>query len=206
MYLHDASAIGTAGGRPGWLWSTAAQARALDLAVYGSIAATPTPSLDRALSLLSRAANYSRVSIAAAAVLATTAGRQGREAAGMGMASVAVTSAVLNLGIKPIFRRGRPDRVEQAVPLARHVKMPETTSFPSGHSAAAFAFATGAGYVMPAAGFPLRALAALVAYSRVHTGVHYPSDVLAGALLGGAIAQVTTQALARRRSISPAAP
>jgi membrane-associated phospholipid phosphatase len=167
----------------------------LDLAIYSAIADTPTPSLDRALSRLSRAADYSRLSISAAAVLSLWGGRRGRAAAGMGLASVAVTSTVLNLGIKPIFRRRRPDRVAEAVPVARHVRMPSSTSFPSGHSAAAFAFATGAGQVMPAAAFPLRVLAALVAYSRVHTGVHYPGDVIAGSLIGGALAQVTTHAL-----------
>ena len=45
-----------------------------------------------------------------------------------------------------------------------------------------------------AAAVPLRALAALVAYSRVHTGVHYPGDVLAGALIGTTLAQLTTHA------------
>jgi undecaprenyl-diphosphatase len=76
--------------------------------------------------------------------------------------------------------------------------MPASTSFPSGHSAAAFAFATGVGHVLPAAAIPLRGLAALVAYSRVHTGVHYPGDVVAGALIGTALAQFTTHALDRR--------
>ena len=123
----------------------------------------------------------------------------------MGLASVAVTAVAMNVGAKPMVRRRRPDRTEQRVPLARQVRMPASTSFPSGHSAAAFAFATGVGYVLPAAGFPLRGLAALVAYSRVHTGVHYPSDVLAGALLGGAFAQATTYSLARRRR-GPAGP
>jgi membrane-associated phospholipid phosphatase len=49
--------------------------------------------------------------------------------------------------------------------------------------------------VLPREAAALRALAALVAYSRVHTGVHYPGDVLAGSLLGGALAQLTTHAL-----------
>jgi membrane-associated phospholipid phosphatase len=174
------------------------EAGRLDLAVYSAIADTPTPSLDRGLSRLSRAANYSRLWIASAALLSLLGGRRGRKAARMGLGSVAVTSVALNVGLKPIFRRGRPDRVAQGVPRSRQVRMPTSTAFPSGHAAAAFAFATGVGRVLPTAGFPLRALAALVAYSRVHTGVHYPGDVLGGALLGGAFAQAATQALDRR--------
>ena len=49
----------------------------------------------------------------------------------------------------------------------------------------------------PAAAAPLRALAALVAYSRVHTGVHYPGDVLVGALIGTTLGQLTTHARPR---------
>ena len=69
--------------------------------------------------------------------------------------------------------------------------MPSSRSFPSGHSAAAFAFAGGAGGVLPAVSIPLHALAGAVAYSRVHTGVHYPLDALAGSLLGAALSDVT---------------
>jgi undecaprenyl-diphosphatase len=54
------------------------------------------------------------------------------------------------------------------------------------------------GNVLPPEAVPLRAIAATVAYSRVHTGVHYPGDAIAGALLGGAIAQITSSALERR--------
>ena len=173
-------------------------AEKVDVAVYAAIARTPTPTLDRALSRLSRAADHSKLSMSAAAALALLGGREGRRAAVTGLASVVVTAAILNLAIKPFARRRRPDRKAQDVPIARHVRMPISHSFPSGHSASAFAFAHAVGSVSPSAAVPLRALAALVAYSRVHTGVHYPGDVIAGALIGTTVAEATVRALYRR--------
>ena len=108
-----------------------------------------------------------------------------------------MTAAVVNLALKPLGGRRRPDRVAEQVPLARQARMPISTSFPSGHSAAGFAFATGVGHVLPGVSIPLQGLAALVAYSRVHTGVHYPGDVLAGALSGTVLARLTAHALDR---------
>jgi membrane-associated phospholipid phosphatase len=173
-------------------------AERVDVALYATIAQTPTPALDRTMARLSHAADYSRLSLASAAVLAATGGSRGRRAAAMGLAAVGVTASTINLGVKPLSRRGRPDRAVEGVPVARHVRMPSSTSFPSGHTAAAFAFATGVGHVLPPAAIPLRGLAALVGYSRVHTGVHYPGDVVAGALMGTALAQLTANALGRR--------
>jgi membrane-associated phospholipid phosphatase len=173
-------------------------AERVDVALYATIAQTPTPALDRTMARLSHAADYSRLSLASAAVLAAIGGSRGRRAAANGLAAVAVTASLVNLGIKPLGHRRRPDRAVEQVPVARHVRMPSSTSFPSGHTAAAFAFATGVGHVLPAAAIPLRGLAALVGYSRVHTGVHYPGDVIAGALMGTALAQLTTHALDRR--------
>ena len=173
-------------------------AERVDLALYAAIARTPTPALDRAMSRLSRAADYSMLSIASAGVLAATGGRTGRRAAAMGLASVGVAAAFFNLVVKPLSNRSRPDRIAEQVPIARHVRMPTSTSFPSGHSATAFAFAAGVGRVLPPAAVPLHALAAAVAYSRVHTGVHYPGDVVAGAVSGTVVAQLTTHALDRR--------
>ena len=161
---------------PRWL----DEAERLDLAIYAAIARTPTPALDRVMSRLSRAADYSRLSIASAAVLALTGGPSGRRAAAMGLASVAVAATVANVIAKPFGRRRRPDRIAQGVSVARQVPMPISSSFPSGHSAAAFAFATGVAHVSLLAAVPVLGLAAVVAYSRVHTGVHYPADVVAG--------------------------
>ncbi len=169
----------------------------LDVALYAAIARRPTPAHDRWLRRLSHAADYSRLSLTAAAVLSIFGGRRGRRAAADGLASLAVTAAAINLAVKPLGRRRRPDREGQEVPLDRHIPMPVSSSFPSGHSAAAFALATGVGATWPAAAQPLRALASLVAYSRVHTGVHYPGDVVIGSLIGVALARLTTRVRAR---------
>lgn len=169
----------------------------LDLAVYTAVASSPTPSLDTALRRLSHTADRSRISLSIAAGLALFGGSTGRKAAARGFASIAVTSAVINGLVKPLARRRRPDRVAAAVPESRHVKMPRSHSFASGHSAAAFAFAAGTGRTLSWTAPPLTVLAFLVAYSRVHTGVHYPGDVIFGSLCGVALAEVSNQVLDR---------
>jgi membrane-associated phospholipid phosphatase len=179
------------GGRNGWL----AELTRLDTAVYDAIATTPTPGLDRTMRRVSDAANYSRLSIASAALLALGGGRRGRRAAVGGLAAVSATSAVVNLVVKPLGRRRRPDRAALDVPVQRQVAMPRSRSFPSGHTAAAIAFADGASFELPAAGLPLHLLAAVVGYSRIHTGVHFPGDVVAGAVIGSAVADVTSSVI-----------
>ena len=79
--------------------------------------------------------------------------------------------------------------------------MPASTSFPSGHSASGFAFASAVAGTLPIAAVPLRGLAAAVAYSRVHTGVHYPGDVVVGSLIGVTIGEATALVA---RGIQPA--
>lgn len=178
----------------------------LDVAGYAAIAATPTPELDRVFRRISRAADHWKVWLGSAAALAIVGGPRGRRSAVNGVAALAVTSAVVHLALKPLGGRRRPDRTLHDVPATRHVSMPTSTSFPSGHAASAAAFSTAVASAFPAAGIPLTAAAALVAYSRVHTGVHYPVDVIAGAVTGTALAQLVVAVLDRRRHRRTVAP
>jgi membrane-associated phospholipid phosphatase len=160
------------------------QLGAVDRATYEAIATTPTPALDQPLRRLSRAADKSKLWLAIAAGLAIGGGSAGRRAALRGTLAIGATSALVNLGVKPVSFRTRPDRDQAGVPGQRQVKMPASTSFPSGHSASAFAFATAISRDRPWAALGCGFLAAAVAYSRVHTGVHYPGDTVVGSLIG----------------------
>jgi len=158
---------------------------ATDIAAGDAIVGTATPRLDRVLVGVSNAANYSRLWLATAAAAAIVGGGRGRRASYQGVLAIALTSTVTNLVLKPLARRPRPARSDgRPVPDSRRVRRPVSSSFPSGHAASAFAFASAMGYAVPGARLPLRAAAATVAYSRVHTGVHYPSDVAIGAVIG----------------------
>ena len=98
-----------------------------------------------------------------------------------GSVLVAVAAAdLLAVTLKLLIPRARPHVVAL-------VALPHDHSFPSGHAATGFAGATVIGAVVPRARVPLFVLAALVAWSRVYVGVHYPLDVAAGALLGVAV-------------------
>lgn len=185
------------GVRGPWTWGD--ELNKLDLAAYAAIAVTPTPAMDVALRRLSRAASYSRLWLGSSAVLAACGGKRGRRAAENGLASIALTSAVVNLVLKPIGNRRRPDRQMYDIPVTRQVTMPSSTSWPSGHAASAFAYASGVSAAWPQAGIPLGVVASLVAYSRVHTGVHYPSDTIAGTVCGVALGPVAVAVVERRR-------
>jgi undecaprenyl-diphosphatase len=162
---------------------------ALDRAVYRAVAVTPTPTVDVALSRISNAANYSGLWLGTATLL-SLAGRRSRRAAVLGVAAIGVTSAVVNLGIKPVLARKRPLREDAA---RQTVLMPRSHSFPSGHSASAFAFSSAVGAEIPELATPLRLMATTVAYSRLHNGVHYLGDVIAGALIGAGVGTLVRQ-------------
>jgi undecaprenyl-diphosphatase len=178
----------------------------IDRAVYQAIADTPTPRLDAVFRHLSTAANQSRLWLGMAAVMALLGGSRGRRAALDGVLAIGATSAGVNLGIKPLARRRRPDRVEPARFDGRYVPMPTSTSFPSGHAASAFAFASAISRELPGISVPTGLLAGAVAYSRVHTGVHYPGDVVIGSIIGAGMAATVTGARAMRQRSAPRDP
>ena len=163
----------------------------LDAAAYRAIAETPMPTLDEPLRQLSDLANNSKLWLAIAGGLFVLGGRTGRRAALTGAAAIAISSAIVNLPMKFAGRRRAARSRRYRRPRARWVEMPASTSFPSGHSASGFAFASAVAGTLPIAAVPLRGLAAAVAYSRVHTGVHYPGDVVVGSLIGVTIGEAT---------------
>lgn len=180
-----------------YLAELARQLGTVDHAVYAAIASTQTPDLDDPMRRLSRAANYSGIWLAIAAILGALGGRRGRRAAVHGILAIGATSALVNLGVKSLYDRERPDRSGSRVPQRRQVPMPASTSFPSGHSASGFAFASAVGHELPFMAVPLRCVAAAVAYSRVHTGVHYPADAIAGAAIGAGTGHLMDRLLDR---------
>jgi undecaprenyl-diphosphatase len=172
--------------------------RHYDRAVYRSVAQLETPLLDEPLRRLSRYANHSKPWFVVAGVLALAGGPPGRRAAMTGLVAVGTTSLVVNQPLKLAGRR-RPDRKDLGVPPDRWVRMPSSTSFPSGHAASAAAFAIAVGDSWPALRLPLRLAASAVAFSRVYTGVHYPSDVVVGATVGALLGRLVSRTVARLR-------
>ena len=161
----------------------------IDRHLVRGVSAFPGGNHDVFFRRLSAAANHGKLWIGAAAIMAAFPGKP-RRAALHGLIAQAVASAVTNMGFKTLLPRARP--LPEHLPVFRFVHpQPTSSSMPSGHSASAIAFAVGAGLVKPVLGAALAPVAVGVAYSRVHTGAHWPSDVFFGSAIGAGAALVT---------------
>ena len=125
-----------------------------------------------------------------------------RRAGGAVAAALILSLICTNMLLKPLVQRTRPWLVVEG--LTALVAEHDMNSFPSGHTSAALAAATACWGTLPSKwrGIIL-ALAVLMGLSRLYVGVHYPSDVLAGALVGafcGSLGCLAVRQLGRRKS------
>ena len=103
--------------------------------------------------------------------------------AGMVVTAALVLNLILcNIGIKPLVERPRPCDIRPE--MLELIPRPHGWSFPSGHSSASFAAASALLFARCRLWIPCGILAAVIAFSRLYLYVHFPTDVLAGSVLG----------------------
>jgi undecaprenyl-diphosphatase len=120
------------------------------------------------------------------------------------LATAAFAADGLSLVLRQWIGRERPPLVyPEPKPL---VHLPHSGAFPSGHASAAFACATVIAWAAPRLAIPSFVLAALIAWSRVYNGVHWPLDVLGGAVLGVLVATALLKLVAARPRLRPEPP
>ena len=162
-----------------------------------------SPLLDRVMPALSISGDLGAVWLALLALLAAFGKETGRKMALAGLAAFAIGFASSHL-LKELTLRPRPfvalDHVRLLVPG------PASYAFPSGHATSSFAVASGVILCarrllkeVPPWGWGMLGLAALISYSRIYVGVHWPTDVAAGAILGLASGWAGARLVLRRR-------
>ena len=169
----------------------------VDRAVEVWVARRRSGPADSLAHLLSSAADRGKVWAAIAGVRVLIDREHGRRAATRALLTIGIQSALVEGLVKRATRRGRPGA---RVRLRFRARRPPSTSFPSGHAASAAAGAILLTDGMPGWRAPLWLLAAAVAWSRVQTGLHHLSDILAGLALGSAVGLAVRRAVPLRPS------
>jgi undecaprenyl-diphosphatase len=144
------------------------------------------PSLDRLMPFVTDARNYPLPFIVAAILILFVGRVRGLRFVVLAVISVIVADAIATHVFKHSFLRTRPCVALEGVRLL--VGCVNSPSFPSNHAVNAIALATLVARYIPRLWLPAAGLAGLIGYSRVYIGAHYPLDVLAGSVLGSAVA------------------
>ncbi|WP_406120653.1 phosphatase PAP2 family protein [Streptomyces canus] len=132
------------------------------------------------------AAEHTKLWWAVPAAMATFGGWRGRTAAAAGVAAMTMAHVLSNAMAKRLYRRRRPPR--EQVPPEELRERPDSSSFPSGQTAAATAFASTVTPVWPTAGAACGPSASMVSAERVRSGAPYPFGVAAAGVIGLAAA------------------
>ena len=155
----------------------------MDTSLFTLINQSHTPWLDDVTLLASALGRAAFVWLAVALIAAVFPNRR-MAAWRLGLA-VLLSQLAVDGVLKPVVGRDRPFEAMADVRLID--QRPRSGSFPSGHASAAFAGALAAGRLLPEAGVLWWVLAVAIACSRIYVGAHWPSDVVAGAIIGLAV-------------------
>ncbi|MEU0787354.1 phosphatase PAP2 family protein [Streptomyces sp. NPDC006173] len=138
--------------------------------------------IGRLLSAVEETAENSKLWCGAAAAMTAFGARRGRRSAVSGLASLAVAQLISNGVGKQLVGRPRPPK--EWIDHNEVEDRPDSSSFPSGHTAAAVAFTAAIAPGWPLAAAICTVPTALLALERVQSGAHYPTDIAAGTLIG----------------------
>lgn len=147
--------------------------------------------------IITKLGNGGMIWIALAVVLLIT--RRYRWAGAAMLFALALDAILCNVILKPLVARIRPCDVNTAVQLL--IARPTDYSFPSGHTAASFAATSALYFGRQKLWKPALVLAVLIAFSRLYLYVHYPTDILAGAMIGVIIGYIGFRAAALFESL-----
>ncbi len=156
--------------------------QALDRQLTRRAASWDSPWARQVLPAVESAAEKTKLWWGTALVMAATGGHTERRAAAAGLAGMLTAQVIGNAGCKQLYERRRPPL--EMIPHDDAEDRPDSSSFPSGHTAAAVGFTATVALISPWWGAAASVPAAMVAVERVHSGAHYPSDVAVGAAIG----------------------